>query len=64
MEESAKKPQFDPLSFEIPKCKICKVKEAETAEKETFEPYCYKDALKSKLDSEKIEDIDVILSSL
>jgi len=52
------------LSFEIPKCKICKVKEAETAEKETFEPYCYKDALKSKLDSEKIEDIDVILSSL
>ena len=64
MEESVKQPQFDPLSFEVPKCNVCKVKEAETVDKETLEPYCYKDAHKAKLDFEQTEDIDVTLQRL
>jgi len=49
------------LSFEVPKCNSCKVKEAETVDKATLEPYCYKDAHKAKLDFEQTEDIDVTL---
>jgi len=55
---------LEPLSFEVPKCKVCKIKEAESVDNETLEPYCYRDALKSKLDSEKVEDIDVMLQRL
>jgi len=52
------------LSFEVPKCNVCKVKEAETVDKETLEPYCYKDAHKSKLDPERTEELEVVLSAL
>ena len=49
------------MSFEVPKCKVCKVKDAEAIDKDTLEPYCYRDAHKAKLDSEQTEDIDFIL---
>ena len=61
MEESVKKAQFEPLSFEVPKCKVCKIKEAEIILKDTLEPYCYKDAHKANLDSKQTEEIDLIL---